>query len=399
MKKRTNIIYIWLALPVFFVLIRCGNNSESDVQRINVYEAYNNKHNIELSNISKSVEYVRLETNKKFIVGKAPRVFADDDFLVVISFRKQYVFNRKTGAFICEIGNFGRNPEGYSHTRFNLVYNESKRTVYAANWDGGIIEYSLDGKVLNKIKKQENIPDIASFVCLNDTEYVASVGNRIGNQKEKLVWLNKNSLVTKFFPNTDFFIDNPKSITSRGETEGWFYWFKKELFLQSCFNDTVFKVENNSLTPKYEFELGKYKLDYSQRDFIKVKAWKDYFLIKGTYESENYLFFTLSYNDEERQGIYDKKQKKTHVSDSNNVELFYFDNDQYGFINDIDNFIQYSPTSINQSNELVGLVEAYEIVNWFSKNPEKAAHLSPQLQKLKNIKETDNPVVMVVKLK
>lgn len=384
---------------VFLAIAKCRNIPESGIQKINVYEAYNNKQNIKLSNFSKGVEYIRLETNSKFIVGEAPRVFADDDFLVVISFRRQYVFDRKTGVFIREIGNYGRNPGGYAYTRFNLVYNESKRTVYAASWDNGIIEYSLDGTVLSKIKKPEQIPALASFVCLNDTEYVASVDNITGNQKEKLVWINKDGLVTRFIPNIDFFMDNPNSVTTRGETEGWFYWFEKKLFLQSCYNDTVFEVVNNSLTPKYKFELGKYKLDYSQRDFIKAKGWKNYFMIKGTFESENYLFFTLSYNNEERQGIYDKKQRKAQVSDSKNVELFYFANAQYGFTNDIDNFIQFAPTSINQSNEIVGLVEAYEVVNWFSENPEKAAQLPPQLQKLKNIKETDNPVVMIAKLK
>jgi len=45
------------------------------------------------------------------------------------------------------------------------------------------------------------------------------------------------------------------------------------------------------------------------------------------------------------------------------------------------------------------VIDAFEIVNWFSNNPDKAAKLPSHLQKLRNIKETDNPVIMIAKLK
>ena len=70
-----------------------------------------------------------------------------------------------------------------------------------------------------------------------------------------------------------------------------------------------------------------------------------------------------------------------------------------GFENDIDNFIPFQFYSINNSGELVGFQEAYIVKKWFDENPDKAAKLPPNLQKLKNIKETDNPIVMIAKLK
>ena len=55
--------------------------------------------------------------------------------------------------------------------------------------------------------------------------------------------------------------------------------------------------------------------------------------------------------------------------------------------------------SSNQNNEIVGYYDAYEVKLWFEENSDKESQLSPELQKLKNIKETDNPLVMIAKLK
>jgi hypothetical protein len=51
------------------------------------------------------------------------------------------------------------------------------------------------------------------------------------------------------------------------------------------------------------------------------------------------------------------------------------------------------------NNELVGYLEPYKIRQWIAENPGKAAKLPSYLQKLRTIKETDNPVVMIAKLK
>jgi len=383
---------------LILLFIECSQIENPNTHTINVSKALKSKQKINLSTISKNIEYVQLETNNDFIVGNAPRVFADDEFIIVVAYRQQYIFSRKTGAFIREIGNYGRNPEGYRNTRSNLVYDEVRKTIYASGWDDGIIEYSVSGDVLNTIMKPHEIAGIISFVRLDEAVFFASVKNIDGIQKQKLIQLNKEGKIIKSIPNTDYFI-NTKKVYSRGENEGWFYWIERQLLYKSCFNDTIFEVKNNSLRPKYIFSLGKFKLDYSKRELIDWKEFKDYFLIENVFESADYLFFTLNYNNQMRQGIYIKKKNTTIVADSENVETFYFNIGKYGFINDIDNFIQFYPQNLNQHNELIGLVQAYELKNWFSENPKKVASLPPCLQKIQNINENDNPVVMIAKLK
>ncbi|MFV0265546.1 MAG: hypothetical protein ACK5HT_00260, partial [Draconibacterium sp.] len=87
-------------------------------------------------------------------------------------------------------------------------------------------------------------------------------------------------------------------------------------------------------------------------------------------------------------GFYDKANQSTRISQN-----------MAGIDNDVDAFLPFMFQSANQQNELVGLCEAYEVKSWFGENPGKAADLPAHLQKLKNLEENDNPVVMIVKLK
>lgn len=387
-------------LLLLFLLFGCQKNrSPKSIEKIDLVTAYENKTNINLSDIAESVEYIRLESAGDYNVGAATRVFADEDYLVVISHRQQYIFDRKTGNFIREIGEYGIDPKGYRNTRFNLAYNQEIKSIYASSWDGGIIEYSINGEVTNKFKKPAEIPGFRSFAWINDSVYVASVTNIEGNQKAKLVLFKGKKRDTSIIPNTDFYEDNPNSVSTRGESEGWFYRFNGSLFLKGCFNDTVFEIKDNSLLARYEINSGDLQLPSVQRDFIKMEDWKKYHFVMGAFESKYFLYFTLNFNEEIRIGIYDKRKKLTKIANSKSAETFYFGWKKYGFINDIDNFIQFCPHYMNENNEIVASVDAYEVVNWFKENSEKAAKLPPNLQKLKNMKETDNPVVMIAKLK
>jgi hypothetical protein len=54
---------------------------------------------------------------------------------------------------------------------------------------------------------------------------------------------------------------------------------------------------------------------------------------------------------------------------------------------------------LNSEGELIGLIQANDLVNWIEKNPEKFKALNPGVQKLQNINITDNPVIVIAKYK
>ena len=393
------LLLIFISVSLFGFFISCNNSDKSKtIEIIDLVIAYENRQKINLSDIVESIEYVQL-SNKDSLIGIVPRVFVDSQYVVVIAFKQQFLFSRKTGAFIRQVGYMGRGPNGYRNTKFNLPFNESKKSIYANSWNRGIVEYSINGKANRILKKISNEGRLNSFAWLNDSVYVAHVKNFIGNEKTKLVFFNINNDEYSTFPNSDFFEKNPKMYRSWAEKEGWFYRYNNKLFIKELFNDTIFEIRNRQMFAKFEFYSGKFKPSSFRRNFITKDEMKNYHLVENIFESSGFIFFTLNYRNELRSGLYYKRKKVAFVSDSKISYMPANNTLCFGLTNDIDNFIQFCPQYKNSNNELIAFVEAYKVVSWFKNNPEKTINLPPHLQKLKDIKETDNPIVMIAKLK
>jgi len=86
--------------------------------------------------------------------------------------------------------------------------------------------------------------------------------------------------------------------------------------------------------------------------------------------------------------LYDKTKRILKVVDNS-----------LGIKNDIDRFINITFDSMNSFEELIGLIQANDLVNWMERNPEKLNVLNSELQKLKNVKIEDNPIIVIAKYK
>lgn len=354
-------------------------NAEAPIT-IDLVEAYKNKESIKLSTIASEITYLRLESKKEAILGGGPRIFVSDSFVVISGFKKIDLFDRASGNYIREIGKIGRGPNEYNSTRHVASFNQKEQFIYARKWEE-LIAYDLKGKMVKKIKR----PEVYKNMCLlEDNLYAAFTPNTGGNETRRVVIYDAIEEKTiKIFPNYQFY--KPTSYAVSGY-EGWFYHYKNKLFFKEYCNDTLFRVTKEQLLPKFVFNSGEYKVPYRNRENTK------YFMTRLFMENSRYLFFNFSYNKHSHCSIFDKKTGNCFISDIDGEK-------NSGYINDIDNFISFNPQSINVNNELIAFVQAYKLKRWFDENPEKAAKLPPHLQKLKSIKETDNPVVMILKLK
>jgi hypothetical protein len=171
----------------------------------------------------------------------------------------------------------------------------------------------------------------------------------------------------------------------------YFYKLNNQLFFCELFNDTIFHVTANSLTPKYIFNMGKYSAPYAMRTAANFESEK-YFFLKGIFESSKYLFCTFSVNKKTYTALYDKAKKTCVV----NVTAPESGN---GVINNSNDFVPFELSSMNEANELICTMDAFKIVQWFKNNPGKVNKLPQNLKGLQNVKETDNPVIVIVKLK
>lgn len=371
-----------------FILSFCSHRDMADkksIEIINLKNAYDNSRPVNITDISTDLNYIRLETKDECLTGTKLTVYSNDPYLIAIDRQKILLFNRKDGKFIREIGHKGNGPGEYSRTYSVMPYNEEKNIVYAGR-NKKRYGYSLDGQLKDTLIIPELVSEIGN---IDENTFAAFLPNYQGDEKNKIIIFNEKDSLIKTFPNylsapkTDaFFIWNPNS---------WFYKLNKQLFFYELFNDTLFHVSTNSLAPRFIFDMGLYSPPYEMKTSPQFEASK-YFLIQTINESSKYLFCAFNFNKRNYIAIYDKDQKETIVND-------YSAESGKGFINNINEFVPLEFSSINEKGELICTIEAYKIKQWFEKNPEKVLQLPEYLRGLINIKETDNPVIIIAKLK
>jgi hypothetical protein len=171
----------------------------------------------------------------------------------------------------------------------------------------------------------------------------------------------------------------------------WFYKLNGQLNFFEKFNDTLFALTSNSLIPRFVFKKEVYSFPYELRGDI-VNMEEKYFLTENILESSKYLFYIFSFKKMIYTALYDKQLKSSIVND-------YIGEWGNGYINNINDFVPLEISSINDKGELTCTIDAYKIKLWFETNSEKSEQLPEYLQNLKNINETENPVVMIARLK
>jgi hypothetical protein len=156
------------------------------------------------------------------------------------------------------------------------------------------------------------------------------------------------------------------------------------------------------LIPRYVFKMGKYSPPPEKRSELEriitrnelgnvTRQLDNYIESKVICESVRYLFFEFRYQMKDYWGFYDKKTEETYIKKSEDNII----------MNGIEIPYRLTRAFINQKNqELVTFIDAYQLIAWMKSNPEKLKALPQEVQKqIKEVKESDNPVVIIAKLK
>lgn len=366
-------------------MISCNPKNDYDnISVINIEQAFKRKETYNLSHIAQSIEYIRLESKEECMIDRGLKVYLSNEYIIAIAFRQMFLFDKYSGKFIREIGHYGRDPESYTRTLFTMSYDQTNEILYAGlSEQKGYILYSLENEVINEIIVPRGVIAMAPL-GENKVYYIRNV---TGNEQRKLIIYEKGESPIKIFPNYQRYTPDKGLMNSYG-VDCVFYHHENNLNFYELFTDTVFQVTPQKLIPKHVFDMGQYAPPYEKQisfDFPYEEQQK-FFFIKNLFESSWNIFFSFNYQGEKIPGLYDKTEQKTYVL-------------KEGIKNDLDYFISFFPTSIYQDNYLIGYAQAYEIAAWFEANPELAEKLPDNLKQFKELDLSDNPIVMIVKLK
>lgn len=369
-------------LVTIFSFISEKSNNNQNLYIIDLTQFPKKDNPIKLTQFASKISYLPLESIKDYLIGVSPSFYLFDSIIVCRAHHQIFIFNSENGKFIKSIGEYGRGPDGFINSRSCYLKNE-EIIINAIGWDYPLIEFSANGKILNKLKPERYPRDIA---WLNNNLYaIYYQKNSLSDSIRLQIYdLNKNKVVSTFF---DYRIyKDTRKVTNFG---AFFYYYDSKLYIKEYFKDTIFLVTTEKLIPAIIFNSGKYSPPFYEKETFDHT---EYYSINTILETENLIFFRLALKKRGYYCYYDKSTKKIMIPNYKDLQISAFEND-------IDGFMPFEPRTISSRNKLIGFLEAYKIKQWFEENSDKAAKLPPHLQKFRNIKEDDNPVIMIVTLK
>ena len=392
--------FIFIFLPLLF----CLERKHDDCIVVNLEFAFDNAKELLLSDFVENIEYVVLKKEGDPIDITQMNVYAVDNYLICFSQSMIYLFDRQTGEFIKVINDSGLLK--------NAGYFDYKiRKIITPNSSDELLEYDLSGKVTRKIVRPsiefltQNISAtffpayfalIPTRIFLDDNTIVHYRNYGMGNVKERLLLADVNGNILNTFSNNNSFIPEPNTFSL--STHSVFYHYDGNTYFFENGVDTIFRVTKDQLLPYVHFQSGKYQLPYN----IYQRYNQNNFFLTKIYETEKKLFFEIACNAKHNEtpssrsyffGYYDKENGMVKIADA--------DIDQFGksIVNDIDNFsaVQLTGWTVNpEQNEMISFIGAGKLVEWMDNNPKK---LPTHIQNFSTLKQSDNPVIIIAKLK
>ena len=335
---------------------------------------------IMLNELASDIRYVPLETTDDCLMNNEFYImqYTGEDIITSGIFHFD-----KNGKFLNKIGSKGQGPEEYLQDLFAFGDWKNK-LLYVQNWTT-LTCYGFDGTFVRSIPTpQLNMGAAGLFdenhILYSNDIYYADKANPI---QLYMVDSQNGKTVSKW---RGHFEENKKYgmiLTSRD----FMYNYDNSLFYKPALENVIFKI----LSPKkrqlvYKFDCSGKDIDVSA-DEVDPKKRFQFLSVYWAKETAQYLFVNYGMKNISRLGIYDKEKKTfTNVTIKDNLAGGY----------DI------HPAWTSDDNHLLMVYYAGGLLQ--DKEKRYSTGLLPERKKeldelLKNIKEDDNPVVILVTLK
>lgn len=369
---------------IFYFSLVDGNCIAQKILIIPLEQGYLHPEKITTQDFIESFIYIPLETNSECLIGANPRINLTENYIIVTDSRQCFMFDRNSGKFIRQIGHYGRDPEGYNSTQG--FYNGYSKTFFFLGWNNNLIKYSTEGKQIGSVP----IPNYNNsftntflpekYTYLNENVIVCNILNINGIQNTLLLIFNEKGKEIMTVPNYYRTKEHKPGISTE---EVNFFQNNGRLFFNEIFNDTIFWLNTSKTEPYIIYKREKFRVTRENRSLANEKIWiKDFFEY-----GKSILFNFYGRNYSTYFALFNKETLKLKVCESTG-----------GIMNTTDGFLPFTPQELYQ-DEFVGLFQPKDLANWLSGNREKVKSFPQKLQKLLLIKETDNPIVIISKLK
>lgn len=350
---------IFLAASVLMLCSCASESSQSGITTVDVASGIKEAKALATSSLFDKVEYIPLETTDESIISKIADIRVMDDYILMSSSGlPMKLFDRKTGKFIREIGKLGNGPEEYTGGRGTpaiMYIDAGDQTVYVTSQNKQLQHYDLKGNYLGKIVYPENIKNYAA-----NNQFFIDGGNVLTHSRSYLG--NCPWETTRFSAQTSAEADttaqiHPRKACDMSQIEsinvlndqypkvggigmilatmkdgGRFeivpespsIWKMDDAYrLKGLDVDTIYNIVDNTFVPHLAFDLGEWQCTYDES--FQTEALKSKIKIDFVLENDDYLYLRMhkglrpGEDVVEYCGFYDKKNKTTHVTDTDKL--------------------------------------------------------------------------------
>jgi len=403
-------------IVIFYVLFTaCQNTSQTenkDLRVIDVAGGVGKNRLVNLSEIAESIEYIPLETNNESVLNshsRYPIFFVNG--IVYFPQREDgsvKIFD-SSGKYISTFNRMGRGPQEYENFSLALIDIDNISGNILIKTYNKILEYMPDGKFVRRI----NIPErelsnintflfnklkdlfVFSVTIYRNSVYSSAIIDSASNVVMKLKYpLEEVDFVQKI-PNSFSFINS------------YIYTYNGSVRLINGNNKYVLNINPDlSVDTAFIINYGKYNVinDRSKKPYKynSPYLWRKY----DFFESSNYLFMQFHVGSlTDKQAIllnpsgpeyiyayscslFNKKTGAFTFLDQPNLY-------QLGFVEDLEGGPAVWPKDITPDNYMYSFVQAEEFIAHAENHK-----VSEKFKKIaEGLKETDNPVLVRVKLK
>jgi hypothetical protein len=372
-------------LAIVFLVVSCNNSNHvnSDLPyQVNLERDIKNISSVPLSTLGSKLEYIPLETDSASLIKSISNTFVTDSFIFVNDYNRLMLFNR-SGKYIRQIGSVGRGPGQYSSVG-DFIIDQNNREIYILS-SRVVLVYDFNGRFKRDFKT--DFP-CRQFIQNDSGELVFHPFNMPASSAEPVYsWYimdNRGNIQTK--------IANTLKRMNRGLVvpTSPLYMHNGNLYFMEFGVDTLYNYVNHIKKPYAVFNAGRLKFPpdptMAEVPNINGKIW-----ISDARETKKSLFVKVWWDlsDSISNCVFDKSSSKFSLLKDN------------GFTNDIDGGMTFWPEKIIDDNFMVDFADAFDLIKYAKdKNLKDNKGQSGQLENVvKNLTETSNPVIIILKNK
>lgn len=357
-----------------------------------------------LSSITSGLLYIPLETTEQALIRNIQMAVFLRDGNLLVSDKSQILLYDVNGKFIRTISQKGNGPADF--TRLNGLVADPRRGGFFMHTNNKVVEFDAEGNYVNNFPTTDrpmgivmdkeknlvlhrmNIPKMPEdkeptwFLFRYDRQ-----GNELKRYEDRSARLMEENILPLTTPIRPFYV------------------FDENVYINEFGNDTIFRVDPDSLTPYAVIDLGELRMSASPEgtrnsaemvfNEIKKKLYTAYLL-----EDDHFFYFTFGwgFSGEYLYATYNKKESRLSAYGGGG-----FNDPDGGLINDIDGGLPFFPTMITPEGKRLQFKTAekfreYILAQDYAKNKQLYGTKFEKLYELaESLDDDDNPVLIIAK--